>query len=312
MDGVTYLGAADLAAALSPAAAAQAITAALRAGLDPAAGPPRTVTDLARGQLLLMPAESSASVGLKTVTVAPGNARRGLPRIHGVYLLFDADTLRPTAVLDGTALTTLRTPAVSVAAVAAALERFDRPLELVVFGAGPQAVSHVRAFAGSPAGVGRVTHAVRDARRARDHFGPEAQVVDAGGPQVGARLRAADVVVCATTARTPLLDAGDVRDGAVIVAVGSHEPAARELGGALLAGADVVVEDVGTALREAGDVIMAVEAGHIAADRLLPMAEVVGGRHALDPGRTLVFKSTGMAWEDLVVAEAVVRAASGR
>ena len=86
-------------------------------------GPGRMAVPLAAGQFLLMPAELAAAsdgpsaVGIKVATVAPGNAGSGVPRIQGLYLLFDATTLSPQAVLDGSALTTLRTPAVSVAAV---------------------------------------------------------------------------------------------------------------------------------------------------------------------------------------------------
>src|SRR3954451_4360005 len=97
-------------AALGPAAAVQAITAALRGGLDPAGDPARIPIELTGGQLLLMPARSDAAVGVKVLTVAPGNPARGLPRVQAAYLLFDPDTLAVRAVIDGAALTTLRTP----------------------------------------------------------------------------------------------------------------------------------------------------------------------------------------------------------
>ena len=114
----------------------QAIRQALLDGLDPADDPPRTIVDVPAGQLLLMPSSSAAAAGVKLATVAPGNAARGRPRVQALYVLLDAETLTPQAVLDGTALTALRTPAVSVAAVQAALP--ERPA-VVVFGAGPQA-----------------------------------------------------------------------------------------------------------------------------------------------------------------------------
>ena len=132
-------------AALGPLAAVTAIGDALRAGLDPTVDPPRSTVGLAHGQFLLMPSQSAAAAGVKVVTVAPDNPGRGLPRIQAAYLLFKADTLALRAVLDGTALTTLRTPAVSVAAVLPTLP--DRPLHVVVVGAGPQAVGHVRPLA---------------------------------------------------------------------------------------------------------------------------------------------------------------------
>lgn len=111
-DVLPYLDADDV-FALPPAEAVAAIEAALHAGLDPSAGVPRSSVPLRHGSMLVMPAESGTHAGVKLVTIAPGNAERGLPRINALYTLFDAVTLRPAAILDGTALTTLRTPAVS-------------------------------------------------------------------------------------------------------------------------------------------------------------------------------------------------------
>ena len=124
-------------------------------------------------------------------------------------------------------------------------------------------------------------------------------------------LRAADVVVCATSARSPLFDTELLRDDAVVVAVGSHEPDARELDARLLGRARVVVEDVSTALREAGDVALAVDEGVLDRRDLVPMRDVVLGAVELSADRPLVFKSVGMAWQDLVVATAVMQGEYG-
>jgi ornithine cyclodeaminase len=114
-------------------------------------------------------------------------------------------------------------------------------------------------------------------------------------------------VVCATSARAPLFDSTVLRPDVVVIAVGSHEPDARELDGALLGRATVVVEDVDTALREAGDVVLAIGERQLGAADLVPMRDVVTGAVAVPTDRPLVFKSVGMSWEDLVVAEAVTR-----
>ena len=103
---------ADAVTALGPAAAVQAVVDALRGGLDPVGDPPRSAVGLVHGHFLLMPSETPAATGVKVATVAPGNPERGLPRIQAAYLLFDRETLTLQAVLDGSALTTLRTPAV--------------------------------------------------------------------------------------------------------------------------------------------------------------------------------------------------------
>ena len=285
-------------AALGPAGAAAALADALRGGLDPAADPARMPLDLASGQLLLMPAYSQVGTGVKIVTVAPQNAARGLPRIHAVYALFDPDTLAPSAILDGTALTSLRTPAVSVAAVRDRLPA--RALRLAVVGAGPQARGHAEALAAVGA-VEDTTYLVRDPSRT------SLEAVALGTGRADDALRRADVVVCATSARAPVFDSRLLGDDAIVIAVGSHEPDARELDAALLGRATVVVEDIATALREAGDVILAIAERTLDAADLLALRDVVTSAVDVPAGRPLVFKSVGMAWEDLVVADAVLR-----
>ena len=94
-------------------------------------------------------------------------------------------------------------------------------------------------------------------------------------------------------------------DHATVVAIGSHEPGARETDDALAARATVVVESRASALREAGDVILALESGAVREEELVTLAEVVRGEAAPAPGRPRLFKSTGMAWEDAVVAGAL-------
>jgi ornithine cyclodeaminase/alanine dehydrogenase-like protein (mu-crystallin family) len=290
-------------ASLEPAAAVGAVTSALRDGLDPATDPGRTAAELAAGQFLLMPSQSSTGAGVKVVAVAPDNPSRGLPRIQATYLLFDHDTLALRAVLDGTALTTLRTPAVSVAAVLPRLPQ--RPLRVVAIGAGPQATAHVATLA-AVRPLADSTHLVRDPART------PLEAVALGSSEADDLLRAADVVVCATSARTPVLDSTLLHDEVVVIAVGSHEPDARELDAALLGRATVVVEDVGTALREAGDVVLAVADGALDPADLVSMGEVVAGATQVPPDRPMVFKSVGMAWQDLVVAEAVLRHLDGQ
>jgi ornithine cyclodeaminase len=298
---VRFIDAAGV-AALGPAAAVQAISNALRGGLDPATDPARVSVDLTKGQLLLMPSQTPAAVGVKVVTVAPDNPNRGLPRIQAAYLLFDHDTLALRASLDGSALTTLRTAAVSVAAVLGRLP--DRALRVAVIGAGPQAIGHVSTLA-AVRPLEDATYLVRDPSRT------PLDAVVLGSPQADEALRSADVVVCASSARSPVFDSALLGDDVVVVAVGSHEPGARELDAPLLGRASVVVEDVAAALREAGDVILAVADGTLKPADLLPMRDVVTGAIEVPSDRPLVFKSVGMGWQDLVVAAAVLQHSEG-
>ncbi|GAA5765260.1 delta(1)-pyrroline-2-carboxylate reductase [Streptosporangium roseum] len=118
----------------------------------------------------------------------------------------------------------------------------------------------------------------------------------------------ADLIACCTTSRTPLFDGRLTRDDATVVAVGSHEPDAREVDDDLVARATVVVEARSAALAEAGDLIIPLRNGTITIGHLAGnLGELVAGTVPRGPGPRL-FKSVGMAWEDLVVAAAAYEA----
>jgi ornithine cyclodeaminase/alanine dehydrogenase-like protein (mu-crystallin family) len=299
-----YVDAATIAACLPPEAAVEAVLAGLRGDIDPAADVPRSAVPLRQGDLLLMPAQSATSVGVKLATVSPENPARGLPRISATYVLFDAETLRPTHLLDGVALTNLRTPAVSVAAIKAWLDRIERPVRVIVFGAGPQGVGHLETVAAIHE-IAASAVVVRQPNRVRLAPSLGAQVLAADNPKVAENLQRADLVVCATTARTPLFDSRLLSDHTIVTAVGSHEPEAREVDAAFCARACVIVEDRQTALRECGDVIQAIAEDVLEPADLVPLREIArGARPASD--EAVFFKGSGMSWQDLVVAEAVL------
>lgn len=305
-----FIDARTIAEAVSWAQAASVLERALLDGLDPARGADRSIVAVNSGQLLLMPAEGDTGVGVKLSTVAPRNPSRGLPRVQALFVLLDPDTLAPVALLDGTALTTLRTPAVS--AVAVRHLAADDARHLVVFGSGPQAWGHVQTLR-TVRPLESVTIVGRNARRAEKlvrRIADTGLVASVGYPE---SVADADIVVCATTARDPVFDSTRLRPGSCVVAVGSHEVDRRELDAALLgvaaAGAGVVVEDPRLALREAGDVVMAIEEGTIRAENLIGIGSVVRRDTPL-PGAS-VFKSVGMGWEDLVVAQAVFEQITG-
>ena len=300
-----YVDAATIAAVLPPAAAVEAVLVGLRGAVDPAADVPRSAVPLSHGDLLLMPAQSASSVGVKLATVAPDNPARGLPRISAAYVLFDAATLRPTHLLDGVALTNLRTPAVSVAAVKPWLDRLAEPLRVVVFGSGPQGIGHLQTIAAvHPVATSAVV--VRQPDRVELPPSLSAtRVLAANDASVPSLLAEADLVACATTARTPLFDSGLLGERAIVVAVGSHEADAREVDAGFCARACVVVEDRQTALRECGDVIQAIAEGTLGPDDLVPLRDVARGTRA-PAEEPVFFKGSGMSWQDLVVAEAVL------
>ena len=118
-------------------------------------------------------------------------------------------------------------------------------------------------------------------------------------------IREADVVVCATTARWPLFEGRWLQDDAAVVAVGSHEPDSREVDSTVLLRSTVIVETRGTALREAGDILIPIRDGECGPEVIAgELSELVRGLLRVPSDRPRLFKSTGEAWEDLVVAAA--------
>lgn len=282
--GCPHLDAAAI-AALPVDVAAEALGAALGAGLDPEAQPERETVAAGEGELLIMPGIGAGHAVVKAIAVAPQR-----PRIRGLCVLFDLETLAPVATLDGAALTLLRTAAVS--ALAVRLLAIPGASRLLVFGTGPQARAHAEAI-----GLVRPIQSTR--------------LVGRGDTLEPGELEEADVICCCTTATEPLFAGELVADRACVVAIGSHTPEARETDDRLAARATVVVESRRAALREAGDVIAAVASGAIATDDLVTLSELVTGAAAPGPGPRL-FKSVGMGWQDAVVATAVVARWRGR
>ncbi|GAA3167392.1 MULTISPECIES: ornithine cyclodeaminase family protein [Streptomyces] len=305
------LGADDI-ETLGPTGAVDALAAALSGGLDPENSPARHHVTAPGGELLLMPATTRQVTGVKIVGVAPGNPAHGLPRITGSYLLLDGPTLQPLALLDGAALTTLRTPAVS----ALAIRHLTGPVlrHLVLFGTGPQAYGHLAAVLAERrverlTVIGRTPHrAVALVEQAR-RLGVDARP---GETHRAEEVATADLVLCCTTSATPLFDGALVPDGATVVAVGSHTPDAREVDSAVVSRSAVYVESRAAALSEAGDLLIPMAEGAFRAEDIAGnLADLAAGRDAgAEPtalGRPRFFKSVGMGWEDLAVAAAVYR-----
>lgn len=285
-------------------AAIDALEAAFGAHLLPES-PLRTHVDTAGGTLLLMPAHGAAGVGVKLVTLTPANPEHGRPFIHAVYVLFDAETQAPVATFDGAALTALRTAAVS----GLATRWLARPdvRRLVLYGAGVQARSHLDAMrAVRPVEevviVSRGRGAAEDLARSAASMGLRASV-EAPGAE-----RDADLVCTCTTSRTPVLEGANLSEGVHVNAVGAYTTTMRELDSEAVRRSRVVVETREAAAAEAGDLAMAIAEGAIGPDHVVAdLSEVVrGARVRGSDGDITLFKSVGVAFEDLVVARAAV------
>lgn len=294
-------------ARLSMRGAIDALEAAIVAGRLGRTPPRQHLRDGAQ-ELLLMPSFLDGGATVKLVGIDPANPDRGLPRIQGVVVLFAGPGLTPAAVLDAAAITALRTAALS----GLATRHLARPdsQRLVLFGAGPQAHAHLEAMvAVAPIGHVRVVSrspgpAAALVERAREAFGLDAELA---GPEAVAD---ADLVCACTTSPTPVFDGAVLPAGVHVNAVGSYRPDLQELDATTVRTCRVVVEERDAALRESGDLVQAVAAGWdpsaIAADLVELVDDGLPVRTS-DQDRTL-FDSVGLAYEDLIVAEAVLRA----
>ncbi|MFO7245699.1 MAG: ornithine cyclodeaminase family protein [Thermaerobacter sp.] len=253
---------------------------------------------------------------LKALSVYGDNPARGLPAIMGVVLVFDAVDGRPLAVMDAARLTGLRTGAASGVS-SQVLARPDSRV-LAVIGAGAQApfqvdavlavrpIEEVRLYSRTRSRAEALAAQVRQRR-------PDLRVVVTDS--AGAAVREADIICTATNAVEPVLADADVKPGTHVSAVGSFTPAMRELPADLLARAGrVYVDQREAALEEAGEVIHALQAGVLAEDALIELGAVLAGEAEgrRDPEEVTVFKSSGLAAQDLYAAARALEAAESR
>jgi ornithine cyclodeaminase/alanine dehydrogenase-like protein (mu-crystallin family) len=257
----------------------------------------------------LMPAHragSPSAYSLKTVCVFPDNPTRGLDAHQGTVTLFSGETGQVRALMNASAITAIRTAAVS--AVATRLLAREDAHELAIVGSGVQGRSHVEALRAV-----RPWKRVRIASRTLAHSLSLADETGAEAVEsVEEAVRSADVVVTATNSSEPVLRHEWLKPGAHVNAVGSSIPTARELDTATMAACSLFVDRRESTLNEAGDYLSAVKEGAIGPDHIrAEIGEILIGGH---PGRTApdeltVFKSLGLAVEDLAAAEYVVRRA---
>jgi len=256
--------------------------------------PVRTMLPVAehQGFLGLMPAYTGSALGAKLVAFYPRNT--SVPTHHATILLFEPETGEPLVTMDGRLITEVRTAAVS----AVATDHLARATAsvLAIIGSGVQARSHLEAL--------RLVREFREVRvwspRRAAAFAEE-HGVDAAASAEEA-VRGADVVVTATTSPTPVLSGEWLSPGAHINAVGAPRPDWRELDDEVLRRANVYVDSREAAMKESGDVIAAKEV-------VAEIGEVISGaeqgRRSLE--EVTLFKSLGLAVEDVATAELVYR-----
>lgn len=252
--------------------------------------PVRTMLGQHDGFLGLMPA-SGESLGVKLVTFYPENATLGVPTHNAVIALFAPETGVPLAIMDGRLITEMRTAAVS--AVATDLLAAPTASSLALLGSGVQARSHLQAL--------RLVRELTDIRVwSRTPANAEKLAEEIGGRAlpIGEAVAGADIVVTVTSATTPVLKGKWLKPGCHVNAVGACRPDWRELDDAVMANV-VVVDSRAGAMEESGDVILS------KASIYGELGEIASGKLTAPADKTTVFKSLGMAIEDVAAAQLV-------
>jgi ornithine cyclodeaminase/alanine dehydrogenase-like protein (mu-crystallin family) len=251
-------------------------------------------------------------VGIKVVSINNGNPSQGLPLIHALVMVLDAQTGRPLALLDGETLTAIRTGAAS--GLATDLLARKESTVAAIFGAGAQARTQLEAVCA----VRPITHAYVFSRSAdnaaafakemKTHLGISVVVAEQETD-----LQEADIICTATTSSTPVFDSQQVKPGAHINGVGSYRPDMAEVPGATVQAARVFVDHRASCLAEAGDLIQLIMEGviteaHIAGEIGEVAAGCLVGR--ISAQDVTFFKSVGNGVQDLAAASYLVDAAA--
>ncbi|HLF27833.1 MAG TPA: ornithine cyclodeaminase [Anaerolineae bacterium] len=312
------LTAADVRAALPMPAAIDAMRKAfslLSAG--EADMPLRTMLQIPKhaGRVLVMPAylHIGNRLGAKILSAFPNNPDLELPAIHALVVLINAATGQPEALLEGTALTAIRTGAAS----GLATDLLSRPdaATLALIGSGAQARTQLEAVCC----VRRIecvrvysphrAHAERFAQELAGRNGAPAAIDVVASAREA--IREADIICTATSSATPVIGPADVRPGTHINGIGSYTPDMREVDPELVKQSRVIVDQRQAALAEAGEVIACIANGALQESQLIELGEVVNG---VRPGRThpeqiTFFKSVGLAAQDIAAAQQALTAA---
>jgi ornithine cyclodeaminase/alanine dehydrogenase-like protein (mu-crystallin family) len=258
--------------------------------------PVRAILSAEHGFFGVMPALYNGVLGAKLVTVFPGNPAHGLPGHQAIIQLFDGANGTPLGTLDGRVITEMRTAAVSAVAADHLAPRDAHVL--AILGSGVQARAHIKALR-----LVRPIDEIRIWNRTTSSAARLAAEVGGRVTSAEAAVRGADIVVTVTHAPDPVLQGSWLSDHAFVAAVGAVGRANRELDSAAMRG-PIVVDSRAAAATESGDIIQA------NATIYAELGEILAGTVAAPVGGPVVFKSLGLAVEDLAAAELVIEALS--
>jgi ornithine cyclodeaminase/alanine dehydrogenase-like protein (mu-crystallin family) len=244
----------------------------------------------------MMPARTAEGLGIKLVTFYPPNAQRGIPTHMATIFLVDPETGAPLAVMDGTLITEMRTAAVSAAATK--LLAAPNAKILAILGSGVQARSHVEALR-----LVRPFEEIRVWSPTKAHAEQFAKEIGAKATSADDAVRGADVVVTATNSKMSILRGAWLKPGCHVDAVGACRPDWRELDDGTMQNV-VFVDSREAAMKESGDVILS------GAKIYAELGEALAGKVAPRANETTIFKSLGMAVEDIAAALLVYHSAT--
>jgi len=264
------------------------------------------------GVTLFMPARVGSELGAKIVSVFPNNVANGLPMIHGVVVMVDTMTGQPTALMDATYLTALRT----AAGAGAATELLARPdsRAAAILGSGTLARTHLLAMCEARP-IERVHIYSRNSQNVTkliDEMKSQVGATLVAAPTPVAAVKDADVICAVTTSKTPVLDGHHLKPGAHVNGLGSFTLDMQEIDVETIRRAGrAFVDSIPAIMAESGELVATMDAGIIAESDLIEIGNVAAGRH---PGRTAAdeitfFKSVGIAVQDVSAGGEVLRRA---
>jgi alanine dehydrogenase len=266
------------------------------------------------GRLTSMPAYlgEDRALGMKVVTFFQENPNKNLPAILATIHLYSAETGKLVAIMDGTYITAIRTACASAMATKA-LANGETPV-LGILGAGVQAGSHIRALC-KVRGIRSIrvySPSGKSGWKLKEELEPEVKIKIDPVRTAEEAVRDADLLVTATTAKEPILNFAWIKAGAHINAVGSHRPDLREIDSTTMKRAKLFVDSRAAIMAECGDVLLAVKEGAITESQAsVEIGEVLAGEKPgrTDPNEITLYKSVGIAIQDVATAQLVYRKA---
>jgi len=267
-----------------------------------------------QGRITSMPGylNEDKALGMKVVTYFQDNPKKDLPAILATIMLFSSETGKMIAVMDGTYITTIRTACAS--ALATRVLANAETSVLGILGAGVQARAHIETL-GRVRKLGRIkifSPSGTSAAKVKSDMEHAVGIPIEVAANAEAVVRDADLLVTVTTAKEPILKSEWLKPGVHVNAVGSHRPDLREIDGATLAKAKVVVDSREAMMGECGDILLAIKEGAITANQIhAEIGEVLAGAKParISANEVTLYKSVGIAIQDVATAQLVYRKA---